>query len=162
MKKAILGFSLSAALLIPSSFAAAAEGGQLTGEQKELLEAKTEYVQSLPKQASVQSNVTAFSGKRLTIKRGSFLAWSKDYIDWYYNGKKVSKSSGSQDVGYIFPNVVRAKGIKRYYKSSGLHKWRAKKTHSIGTVTPWGDVELASTTFTDRRWVNKKGKYGKD
>lgn len=106
--------------------------------------------------------MTAYAGKRLTIKRGSFLAWSKDYIDWYYNGKKVSKSSGSQDVGYVFPNVVRAKGIKRYYKSSGLHKWRAKKTLSFGTVTPWGDVELASSTFTDRRWVNKKGKYGND
>ncbi|MEC0685592.1 hypothetical protein P8888_21750, partial [Bacillus haynesii] len=95
MKKAILGFSLSAVLLVPSSFAAAAGNGQLTSEQKELLEAKTEYVQSLPEQASVQSGVTAYAGKRLTIKRGSFLAWSKDYIDWYYNGKKVSKSSGS-------------------------------------------------------------------
>ncbi|MEC1453915.1 hypothetical protein P9D59_20705 [Bacillus haynesii] len=43
MKKAILGFSLSAVLLVPSSFAAAAGNGQLTSEQKELLEAKTEY-----------------------------------------------------------------------------------------------------------------------
>ncbi|XBM35371.1 hypothetical protein AAG663_09900 [Bacillus licheniformis] len=60
-----------------SSFAAAAGDGQLTSEQKELLEAKTEYVQSLPEQASVQSGVTAYAGKRLTIKRGSFLAWSK-------------------------------------------------------------------------------------
>ncbi|MFN2745462.1 MULTISPECIES: hypothetical protein [Bacillus] len=162
MKKTILGVSLSAALLVPSSFAAASEDGRLTDEQKELLEAKTEYVQSLPKQAGVQSGLSAYSGKRLTIKRGSFLAWSKDEIDWYYNGKKISKSSGFQDVGYIFPNVVRAKGIKRYYKSTGLHKWRAKKTHSIGSVTPWGDVEFASTTYTDRRWVNKKGKYGKD
>lgn len=63
MKKAILGFSLSAALLVPSSFAAAAGDGQLTSEQKELLEAKTEYVQSLPEQASVQSGVTAYAGK---------------------------------------------------------------------------------------------------
>ncbi len=93
MKKAILGFSLSAALLVPSSFAAAAGDGQLTSEQKELLEAKTEYVQSLPEQASVQSGVTAYAGKRLTIKRGSFLAWSKDYIDWYYNGKKYRKAA---------------------------------------------------------------------
>ncbi len=31
-----------------------------------------------------------------------------------------------------------------------------KKTLSFGTVTPWGDVEFASSTFTDRRWVNKK------
>ncbi|MDI5791040.1 hypothetical protein PO124_29485 [Bacillus licheniformis] len=55
--------SLSAALLVPSSFAAAAGDGQLTSEQKELLEAKTEYVQSLPEQASVQSGVTAYAGK---------------------------------------------------------------------------------------------------
>ncbi|WPP34974.1 hypothetical protein [Bacillus sonorensis] len=162
MKKAILGFSLSAALLIPASFAAAAEGARPTDEQKALLEAKTEYVQSLPEQMNIKSGFTAYSGKRLTVKRGSFLAWSKDYIDWYYNGKKISSSSGSQDVGFIFPNIVKAKGIKRYYKSSGLHKWRAKKTHSIGTVTPWGDVVLTSITYTDRKWVNKKGKYGSD
>ncbi|MGV2549568.1 hypothetical protein FO489_22910, partial [Bacillus licheniformis] len=84
---------------------------------------------------SVQSCVPDYARKRLTIKRGRFLAWSKDYSDWYYNGKRVSKSSGSQDVGYVCPNVVRAKGIKRYYKSSGLHKWRAKNTLSFGAVT---------------------------
>ncbi|KMM58590.1 hypothetical protein ACH95_13265 [Bacillus glycinifermentans] len=162
MKKAILGLSLSAVLLVPSSFAAASESVQLTNEQKALLEAKTEYVRSLPEQMNIQSGLSAYSGKRLTIKRGSFLAWSKDYIEWYYNGKKISSSNGSQDVGYVFPNIVKAKGINRYYKSSGLHKWRAKKTHSIGTVTPWGDVVLTSTSFTDRRWVNKKGKYGND
>ncbi|MDI5791039.1 hypothetical protein PO124_29480 [Bacillus licheniformis] len=51
--------------------------------------------------------------------------------------------------------MVRAKGIKGIISHQGFTNGE-RKTLSFGTVTPWGDVELASSTFTDRRWVNKK------
>lgn len=164
MKKLIIGLSLSAALLIPTSFVSAAEKGQLTNEQKKVLETKTEYVQSLPNtNVKAQSNDFSVQGaKRLTISRGSWLAWSKDFVDWYYSGGKVTSSSGDQDSGYVFPNIVQEDGITNTLKGTYLHKWSASKTLKLGSPTPWGDIVFVSNSYTDRVWVDGYGEYGDD
>ncbi|WP_088011281.1 hypothetical protein [Gottfriedia acidiceleris] len=101
----------------------------------------------------------ATTGKRTVMyKRGGTFAWSKDYINFTFNGSKVTSSSGWQEVGWVFPNLVKAKGMKVYYKSASVHEWKGKKTISIGSVSPWGDVSLFSKDVTDYYAVYKDGK----
>ncbi|MEE6453291.1 hypothetical protein RAH41_22345 [Gottfriedia acidiceleris] len=98
--------------------------------------------------------------KKRTVmyKRGGTYAWSKDYINFSYNGSKVTSSSGWQEVGWVFPNIVKAKGMKAYYKSTSVHEWKGHKTISIGSATPWGDVTVFSQDVTDYYSVYKDGK----
>ena len=64
-------------------------------------------------------------------------------------GTKILNSYAWQETGYIFPNIVRAKGIVKIYATSTVHKYRASKTIGAGTVTPWGDVNIYYWDVTD-------------
>jgi hypothetical protein len=99
------------------------------------------------------------ASKRAEVYRGSWLAWSRDYVEWYYNGSTVSSSSAWQDSGWVFPNIVRENGIHRYYKGSTLHKWRAEKSIAAGVPTPWADVTLYTTDVTDYIYVRGSGSW---
>lgn len=98
--------------------------------------------------------------KKRTVmyKRGGTFAWSKDYINFSYNGSNVTSSSGWQEVGWVFPNLVKAKGMKAYYKSASVHEWKGHKTISLGSASPWGDVTVFSQDVTDYYAVYKDGK----
>lgn len=105
-------------------------------------------------------STSAFAAtKRISYYRGSVLAWSRDHVEWEYNGSKVLGSSGWQETGWIFPNIVRKKGISRYSTSNTQHNWKATKTISAGVPTPWGDVTLVSKDYTDYIYVRYNGTY---
>lgn len=97
------------------------------------------------------------AGRTVTFKRGSALMWSKDIISFNYSGGRVTSSSGRQEAGWIFPNIVRKNGITRYSTSSSTHKWRGEKTIGAGVVSPWGDVTIYNYDFTDYYGVHGNG-----
>ncbi|MGG5255364.1 hypothetical protein ACQYAD_18215 [Neobacillus sp. SM06] len=99
------------------------------------------------------------ASNRITFYRGSSLAWSKDFVEWYYNGSSISSSSAWQSAGWIFPNIVRTNGITKYYTSTSLRKYRGSKTISAGVPTPWGDVNLYSSDFIDYFAIKANGSY---
>jgi hypothetical protein len=88
-------------------------------------------------------------GKRQTFTRGGALAWSSDSFEWYWTGSKLTSSTAWQADGYIFPNTVTLMGIKRTLETSTQHLWRGTAAIGAGIVTPWGAVNVYSTTMTD-------------
>lgn len=99
----------------------------------------------------------ATRSKRLTLYRGSFLMWARDTMNWSYNGTKVTSSSLSQEAGYVFPNVSKKKGVKRYEATSKTHKWRGNYTIGAGIVTPWGDVRVYGADYSTDWKVQHNG-----
>lgn len=97
------------------------------------------------------------AGKTVSFNRGSALMWSKDIISFNYSGGGVTSSSGRQEVGWVFPNIVRKKGISRYSTTNSTHKWRGQKTIGAGTVTPWGDIKIYNYDYTDHYGVHSNG-----
>ena len=97
--------------------------------------------------------------RRVEFKRGSTLMWTKDIIEWTYNGSTISSSSAYQQKGYIFPNIARVKGITKVYNSSTIHRYRGDKTIGAGIVTPWGDVTVYETDYSDYYKVYGSGSY---
>lgn len=106
---------------------------------------------------TVEESSVARAGKRVTFKRGGALAWSKDVIDWNYSNGSVTSSSAYQDSGFIFPNVVRTKGITKYSSNSSTHYYRGRKMIGAGVVTPWGDVVVHEQDITDHFRVTGSG-----
>jgi hypothetical protein len=88
-------------------------------------------------------------GKRQTFTRGGSLAWSSDTFEWYWTGGSMTSSTAWQADGYIFPNTVTLKGVKRTLASSAQHLWRGTAAIGAGVVTPWGTVDVYSETITD-------------
>ena len=70
--------------------------------------------------------------------------WTRDNIDFGYNGSKVTWTSRFQQRGYVFPNKVTNRGISRFYHTTTAHKFRGLHRYGAGTVTPWGDVHIYS------------------
>lgn len=96
--------------------------------------------------------------RRYTDKRGGAPAWTKTTIDWTYNGSRVLTSDATQSVGWIFPNIVRAKGVTKLSTSTNTtHKYRSTSTYGAGTPTPWGDVKAFETTAVDYNDVRSNG-----
>ena len=91
----------------------------------------------------------ALVGKRQTFTRGSTLAWSSDTFEWYWNGGTMSSSSAWQNAGYVFPNTVTLRGVKRSLATSTTHLWHGTASIGAGVVTPWGAVDVYTTTITD-------------
>jgi hypothetical protein len=102
--------------------------------------------------ASVSSQLVkaaALAGKRQTFTRGSTLAWSSDTFEWYWNGGTMSSSTAWQAEGYVFPNTVTLLGVKRTLATSTTHLWHGTASIGAGVVTPWGAVNVYTTTITD-------------
>jgi hypothetical protein len=91
----------------------------------------------------------ALVGKRQTFTRGSALAWSSDTFEWYWNGSAMSSSTAYQADGYIFPNTVTLLGVHRTLAVASEHLWHGTASIGAGVVTPWGAVNVYTTTVTD-------------
>jgi hypothetical protein len=91
----------------------------------------------------------ALVGKRQTFTRGSALAWSSDTFEWYWNGSAMSSSTAYQADGYIFPNTVTLLGVKRTLAVASEHLWHGTASIGAGVVTPWGAVNVYTTTTID-------------
>jgi hypothetical protein len=91
----------------------------------------------------------ALAGKRQTFTRGSALAWSSDTFEWYWNGAAMSSSAAYQADGYVFPNTVTLLGVKRTLAVASEHLWHGTASIGAGVVTPWGAVNVYTTTVTD-------------
>jgi hypothetical protein len=91
----------------------------------------------------------ALVGKRQTFTRGSTLAWSSDTFEWYWNGASMSSSSAYQADGFVFPNTVTLLGVKRTLAVASEHLWHGTASIGAGVVTPWGAVDVYTTTITD-------------
>lgn len=94
-----------------------------------------------------------------TLSRGSFLAWADAIVDWSSNGDIITNSEGHQRVGWVFPNIVKAKGITKInaLSSATRHVYLSKISIGAGVVTPWGDVNVYETDFEDYIRVNYNG-----
>ena len=99
------------------------------------------------------------SGRRLTDRRGSFMMWTQNTLEWFWNSKRITSSKGWQSRGFVFPNISRNAGIKRTAKFATQHRWRASNTVGAGVVSPWGDVTVYSTTVTDYYTLKRGGGY---
>jgi hypothetical protein len=99
------------------------------------------------------------NGKRLIHTRGSAQLWTQNSLEWYWNSSKITSSTGWQAVGYIFPNTAKAKGISRTYTSGSAHNWRGTVTIGIGAPTPWGDVDVYSSTVVDTYQLKRGGGF---
>ena len=88
-------------------------------------------------------------GERQTFQRGGPLAWETDTFEWFWNGAVMNSSSAWQADGYVFPNTVTLMGVKRTLATSTEHLWRGTAAIGAGVVTPWGTVNVYSTTTTD-------------
>ncbi|HEY1530133.1 MAG TPA: hypothetical protein VGF80_04905 [Galbitalea sp.] len=91
----------------------------------------------------------ALQGERQTFTRGGALAWSSDTFEWYWNGAAMSSSSAYQADGYVFPNTVTLLGVKRSLATASEHLWHGTAAIGAGVVTPWGSVNVYTTTITD-------------
>jgi hypothetical protein len=91
----------------------------------------------------------ALVGKRQTFTRGGALAWSSDTFEWYWNGSSMSSSSAYQADGYVFPNTVTLLGVSRTLAVASEHLWHGTASIGAGVVTPWGAVNVYTTTITD-------------
>lgn len=70
-------------------------------------------------QGEVQNESTLIRGKarssyKYTLHRGSFLLWPDDIVYFNTRSRKVSYLYGDQAWGWIFPNYIEGKGIKKY------------------------------------------------
>lgn len=151
-----MGFSEMA----PSK-AEAAMNNNLTPEQQEVVKSinqatSEEVSSSIPQGVQLAAPK---GDKRISRHRGTKLAWSQDFVEFYYSNNVVTKSIGWQEAGWIWPNLVKKKGIKRYYTSKPVDKFRGEKTIGAGTVTPWGDVTLFNTDVTDYFTVRSNGTW---
>lgn len=105
-------------------------------------------------QKEVQNESVLIRGKergsyKYTLHRGSFLLWSDDIVYFDTRSGKMSYSSGDQDWGWIFPNYIEGKGIKKTSSSSSQHTYAGKKYVTAGIPTPWGAIGPYGTTVTD-------------
>ena len=152
--------ALAGSLLVaPTAQAADGTGGGLNEDQRAAVaQLETPTTVSTPATtASGLADTAATRSKRLTLYRGSFLMWARDTMNWSYNGTKVASSSLSQEAGYVFPNVSKKKGVKRYEATSKTHKWRGNYTIGAGIVTPWGDVKVYGADYSTDWKVQHNG-----
>ncbi|WP_232057801.1 lacticin RM [Listeria sp. PSOL-1] len=106
---------------------------------------------------SVMLRAAAYKNKTYSYKRGGFAAWCKDFISYKYNGTRVAENSKWQEAGYIFPNIIKKKGISNYANGSGYKDYRGTKTYKIGSPTPWGDISVAQFDRSDYYRVKSNG-----
>jgi hypothetical protein len=156
----VAGIALTAAISGPASAVAPPSAPPTTPppalsafeNQTSVGAATTAPASSAPGSSAVGSHFAtpaALVGKRQTFTRGSALAWSSDTFEWYWNGSSITTSSAFQGSGYVFPNTVTLQGVTRTLAIPSQHNWRGTATIGTGVVTPWGAVDVYSSTITD-------------
>lgn len=162
MFKKLLSIS-ALAVMLTSSLSAVEVNAQstITPEQRAVIES---FEHSKLSQENILEERTtlpkATYRTRWYFERGSALAWSKDYLEWTYNGSYVSNPDAWQECGFIFPNIVRTKGISQTgLSSSSKYEYKATKTIGAGVVSPWGDVTVYETDHTDYITGDKNGNF---
>lgn len=86
---------------------------------------------------------------KYTLHSGSFLLWSKDIVYFDTRSNRVIHSYGDQDWGWIFPNYIEGKGIRKTSSNSSQHTYAGKKYITAGIPTPWGAIGPFGRTVTD-------------
>ncbi|EAC8844344.1 lacticin RM [Listeria monocytogenes] len=99
----------------------------------------------------------AYKNKTYSYKRGGVAAWCKDYISFKYNGSTVKENSKWQEAGFIFPNIIRKKGITNYQNGSGYKDYRGAKVYRVGVPSPWGDATLTEQSRSDYYRLKSNG-----
>jgi hypothetical protein len=134
----------------------------LTAEQVDTLRSVTEDAAAVEVAAAPKATgktALATGQRRATYYRGSFLMWTRDNVDFGYDWTRVRWTSPYQQAGWVFPNIARNKGISKYYDTTRNDRFRAVNTIGAGTITPWGDVKLYSSTYTHRLSVHYNGAW---
>ncbi|WP_199925551.1 hypothetical protein [Paenibacillus bouchesdurhonensis] len=162
--KSITACALSLGLLLSTSPTFALGTENLTPEQLEVINSAKQVRTSITKKSdslntristSAVSSVSSYSFK---LTRGSFLAWSDAIVDWTANSTQITSSDAHQKSGYVFPNIVRTNGItKQKSSAASYHIYLSETTIGAGVVTPWGDVTVYETDFSDYLKVYKDG-----
>ncbi|MEJ8548198.1 hypothetical protein [Brevibacillus borstelensis] len=160
MKKMVTK-ATSAALVLTFALGASASAHELTPEQNAVMKAANEVKVTASGTSTKGISSTSGGAWQLKVTRGSFLAWSDAIVNWESNGKKITKSEASQASGWVFPNIVKEKGITKQnvMSSDTSHVYLSKTSIGAGIVTPWGDVEIYETDFSDYIRVNHDGSY---
>lgn len=157
LKKSLIALVVTVTLVcgpVMSANASTINSGQA---QANLTEEQQQVIDDYMNNKEVTQNNKMRALYRASFKRGSFLMCSRDNIDFYASGGKVTSSELWQEKGYVFPNTVRVNGGTRYYASSTLHKWRATKTMGAGVLTEWGDLTVYNNDVTDYYGVDGSG-----
>ena len=97
--------------------------------------------------------------KTTDLYRGSPLMWSKERVEFRYDGTKVLNSSGWQEGGAIFPNTMTKNGTVRTLETDSEHQWRGTYTAGAGVPTPWGNANAYSMDATAKTNVRHDGSY---
>ncbi len=96
---------------------------------------------------------------RATYYRGSALMWTRDSVDFSYNGRRIIKSNPYQQAGAIFPNIARNLGISKYYGTSKQQRFRARNRIGAGVPSPWGHVTVYTADFVHRLEIHANGRW---
>lgn len=132
------------------------EASDATAEQQAVLKSFTQKAEI--EQSETKDPKASSTYYRWSYYRGSFLAWTKDYVGWNVSNNKITSSSGWQEGGWIFPNKVKLKGISKIKSQSNYQQYRAQKSIGAGTITKWGHVDLYEIDVTDYLNINSAGK----
>lgn len=127
----------------------------LTPEQKEAINAYVAQGREASAKKEYSSKTSpqetkASGSERAYLYRGSFLMWTRDNVEFSYSNSEVTRSSGYQESGAVFPNFAENKGINRYDKISSRHSWRAKNTVGARVDGPIGNITIYKSDFTHR------------
>ncbi|PZF90506.1 lacticin RM [Listeria ivanovii] len=99
----------------------------------------------------------AYKNKTFSYKRGGPAAWCKDFISFKYNGSTVKENNKWQESGYIFPNLIKKRGISNYQNGTGYKDYRGTKTYKIGLPSKLGDLAIGSTDRSDYYRLKSNG-----
>lgn len=89
--------------------------------------------------------------------RGSALMYMNDHVTFKFNGSAVTAAYGYQDAGWIFPNIVTARGITKIFSSSSTQTWQGKYIWGAGVPTPWGALPAYNVTSYGRETIHGNG-----
>lgn len=109
--------------------------------------------------SAARVGTAAVRGKRVVDKRGSWALWTQNALEWYWTSRSITSSTAWQSHGYVFPNTASNGGITRTYKGGYTHNWRGTSIVGSGVVTPWGDVNVFSTSRTLYYALHRGGTY---
>lgn len=121
--------------------------------------AKTAKVSSGAQPSSAKTAPRPNNGARLTITRGSFVLWTSNVVEWYWNASKIRSSKAWQSKGFVYPSTAHNDGIHRTATFKKRHHWRGTNSIGAGVVTPWGDINVFSTSKTDFIVVKRGGTF---
>lgn len=155
MKFKKLGIFVVVCLLVVIPFTANAKDKDIPADAAAVIDA---YESNVIVEKSGNGDVHIMDYSTWTsLYRGSALLWSRTTVEWGYTGSSITWVDARQECGFIFPNIIRAKGTSTVTYSSSHKKIASKYTIGAGSVTPWGDVTLYEMDMTDYAHIYGSG-----